>query len=162
MTIYTLDVLLSKIGTTGLWPRANIHPTSWLLSRSQGPDKVAPELQSLPSGREAPLHPCGSAQEGQTIDQQYMVGAEWVQRGTSARGKKKNWNRSVFPCPVLSVSSWPAYRFLRRHIRWSGIPISLKISNSLFFEEVIFSNHLLLLKLNYLVSCCQAVRVPYI
>ena len=88
MTIYTLDVLLSKIGTTGLRPRANIHPTRWLLSRSQRPDKVAPELQSLPSGREAPLHPCGSAQEGQTIDQQYMAGAEWGQRGTSAREKK--------------------------------------------------------------------------
>ena len=28
----------------------------------------------------------------------------------------------VFPCPVLTVASWPAYRFLRRQIRWSGIP----------------------------------------
>ena len=34
------------------------------------------------------------------------------------------WNQSVFPCPVLTVASWPAYRFLRRQIRWSGIPIS--------------------------------------
>ena len=25
---------------------------------------------------------------------------------------------------VQIVSSWPAYRFLRRQIRWSGIPIS--------------------------------------
>ena len=24
------------------------------------------------------------------------------------------WNQSVFPCPVLTVASWPAYRFLRR------------------------------------------------
>ena len=24
------------------------------------------------------------------------------------------WNQSVVPCPVLSVASWPAYRFLRR------------------------------------------------
>ena len=23
------------------------------------------------------------------------------------------WNQSVFPCPVLTVASWPAYRFLR-------------------------------------------------
>ena len=32
------------------------------------------------------------------------------------------WNRSVFPCPVLTVASWPAYVFLRRQVRWSGIP----------------------------------------
>ena len=36
-------------------------------------------------------------------------------------------NQSVVPCPVLTVASWPAYRFLRRQVRWSGIPISLKI-----------------------------------
>ena len=34
------------------------------------------------------------------------------------------WNQSVVPCPVLTVASWPAYRFLKRQIRWSGIPIS--------------------------------------
>ena len=32
------------------------------------------------------------------------------------------WNQSVVPCPVLTVASWPAYRFLRRQIRWSGTP----------------------------------------
>ena len=35
-----------------------------------------------------------------------------------------NVNQSVIPCPVLIVASWPAYRFLRRQVRWSGIPIS--------------------------------------
>ena len=34
------------------------------------------------------------------------------------------WNHSIVPCPVLTVPSWPAYRFLRRQVRWSGIPIS--------------------------------------
>ena len=34
------------------------------------------------------------------------------------------WNQSVAPCLVLTVASWPAYRFLRRQVRWSGIPIS--------------------------------------
>ena len=34
------------------------------------------------------------------------------------------WNQSVVPCPVLTVASWPAYRFLRRQVRWAGIPIS--------------------------------------
>ena len=29
------------------------------------------------------------------------------------------WNQSVVPCPVLTVASWPAYRFLKRQIRWS-------------------------------------------
>ena len=31
---------------------------------------------------------------------------------------------SVVPCPVLTVASSLAYRFLRRQVRWSGIPIS--------------------------------------
>ena len=33
------------------------------------------------------------------------------------------WNLSVVPCPVLTVASWPAYRFLNRQVRWSGIPL---------------------------------------
>ena len=37
------------------------------------------------------------------------------------------WNQSVVPCPVLTVASWPAYRFLRRQVRWSHIPISWRI-----------------------------------
>ena len=37
------------------------------------------------------------------------------------------WNPSVVPCPVLTVASWPAYRFLKRQVRWSGIPISWRI-----------------------------------
>ena len=36
-------------------------------------------------------------------------------------------NQSVVPCPVLTVASWPAYRFLRRWVRWSDIPISLRM-----------------------------------
>ena len=30
-------------------------------------------------------------------------------------------NQSVVTCPVLTVASWPAYRFLRRQVRWSGV-----------------------------------------
>ena len=33
-------------------------------------------------------------------------------------------NQSVVPWPVLTVASWLAYKFLKRQIRWSGIPIS--------------------------------------
>ena len=42
--------------------------------------------------------------------------------------------QSVVPCLVLTVASWPAYRLLRRHIRWSGIPISLRIFHSLLWS----------------------------
>ena len=31
------------------------------------------------------------------------------------------WNQSIVPCLVLTTS-WPSYRFLRRQVRWSGIP----------------------------------------
>ena len=43
-------------------------------------------------------------------------------------------NQAIVPCPVLTVASWPAYRFLRRQLRWSGIPISLRISLSLLWS----------------------------
>ena len=41
------------------------------------------------------------------------------------------WNQSVVPCPVLTVASWRAYRFLKRQVKWSGIPISFRIFHSL-------------------------------
>ena len=43
-------------------------------------------------------------------------------------------NQSVVPCPVLTVASWPAYRFLKRQVRWSGIPISFRIFHSLLWS----------------------------
>ena len=36
-------------------------------------------------------------------------------------------NQSVVPCPVLTVASWPAKRFLRRQVKWSTIPVSWRI-----------------------------------
>ena len=42
------------------------------------------------------------------------------------------WNQSVVPCPVLTVAS--AYRFLRRQVRWSGIPFSWRIFHSLLWS----------------------------
>jgi len=44
------------------------------------------------------------------------------------------WNQFVVPCPVLTAASWSAYRFLRRQVRWSGIPISLRIFHSLLWS----------------------------
>ena len=43
------------------------------------------------------------------------------------------WNQSVVPGPVLTVASWPAYRFLRRQVNWFGIPISWRIFHSLLW-----------------------------
>ena len=37
------------------------------------------------------------------------------------------WNQSVVPCSVLTVASWPAYRFLKKQVRWSGISISFRV-----------------------------------
>ena len=42
------------------------------------------------------------------------------------------WNQSLVPCPVLAVASGWAYRFLRRQVRWSGIPIFLRILYNFF------------------------------
>ena len=44
------------------------------------------------------------------------------------------WNHSVVACPVLIVASWPAYRFLKRQVRWSGIPISFRVFHSLLWS----------------------------
>ena len=45
------------------------------------------------------------------------------------------WNQSIVPCPVLTVASWPAYRFLKRQVRWSGIPISFRIFYSFLWSH---------------------------
>ena len=47
------------------------------------------------------------------------------------------WNQSgtsPVSCLVLTVASWPAYRFLRRQVRWSGISISWRIFHSLLWS----------------------------
>ena len=36
-------------------------------------------------------------------------------------------NQFVVPCLVLNVASWPTYRFHRKQVRWSGIPISWRV-----------------------------------
>ena len=46
------------------------------------------------------------------------------------------WNQSIVPCPVLTVASWPAYKFLRRQVRWSGIHICLRIFHSLLWSTL--------------------------
>ena len=47
------------------------------------------------------------------------------------------WNQSILPCPVLTVASWPAYRFLKRQVRWSGSPTSWRIFQFVVVHTVI-------------------------
>ena len=44
------------------------------------------------------------------------------------------WNQYVVPRLVLPDISWPAYRFLRKQIRWSRIPIFSRIFYSLLWS----------------------------
>ena len=44
------------------------------------------------------------------------------------------WNQSVVLCPVLTVASWPAYRFLKRQVRCSGIPVSFRIFHTFLWS----------------------------
>ena len=45
-------------------------------------------------------------------------------------------NPSVVPRKVLTTVSCPTFRFLRREVRWSGIPISLRIFHSFLWSTV--------------------------
>ena len=70
------------------------------------------------------------------------------------------WNQSVVPCPVLTIASWPAYRFLKRQVRWSGIPISFRIFQ---FINKQFSNKLWKLpmaKIYLLVAWVMLCSIP--
>ena len=49
-------------------------------------------------------------------------------------------NQSVVPYRVLIVVSWPAYGFLRRQVRWSGISISLRATHPLPFHQQVMLN----------------------
>ena len=44
------------------------------------------------------------------------------------------WNQSIVPCPVLTVAFWRAYVFLRKQVRWAGIPTSWRILHNLLWS----------------------------
>ena len=46
------------------------------------------------------------------------------------------WNQSIGPCSVLTVAYWPAFRLLKRQIRWSGISISGRIFQFIVIHTV--------------------------
>ena len=41
-------------------------------------------------------------------------------------------NQPIVPCLILTIASWSTDRFLRRQVRWSDIPISLRIFHTFF------------------------------
>ena len=43
-------------------------------------------------------------------------------------------NQPVAPCPFLNAASWSAYRFLRKQVRQSCIPISIRIFHSFLWS----------------------------
>ena len=47
-----------------------------------------------------------------------------------------NFEKSAVLGPVLTVASLPAYRFLRKQVRWSGIPISFIIFQFIVIHTV--------------------------
>ena len=69
------------------------------------------------------------------------------------------WNQSAVPWPVLTIASWPAYRFLRRQVRWSGIPISRKISHNLFWSTLLCQQRSIYSRLWFFQWSCMDVRV---
>ena len=43
-------------------------------------------------------------------------------------------NQSSVPCPVLTVATWPAYRFHRTQVRWSGNSTSWRVFHSFLWS----------------------------
>ena len=60
------------------------------------------------------------------------------------------WNQSV-PLPILTVAFWSANRFLKRQVRWSGIPISFRILHAIEETVQVF---------NSFISLCLEVTPP--
>ena len=91
----------AKAETPVLWPP---HAKSWLIGKDSEAER-------------------DWGQEEKQAKEDEMSG--WHHR---LDGQEFGWtpflNQSVVPYRVLTLASWPTYRFLRRQVRWSGIPIS--------------------------------------
>ena len=83
--------------------------------------------------------------------------------------------QSVVPCPVLTVASWPAYRFCRRQVGWSSIPNSLRIfhnllwstqSNALAYsvkqKQMFFWNSLAFYMIQWILAIWSVVLLPFL
>ena len=74
---------------------------------------------------------------------------------------------------VLTVASWPEYRFLKRHVRWSGIPISWRIFHSLLWstqskalvwsiKQMFFWNSLAFSMIQWMFAIWSLVPLPFL
>ena len=83
------------------------------------------------------------------------------------------WNQSVVLCSVLTVVSWPAYRFLRRKVRRCGSPISFKIFYSVLWstqsktlaqsiKQVFFLNSFVFLMIQRMLAIWSLVPLPFL
>ena len=84
------------------------------------------------------------------------------------------WNQSVVPCPVLTVASWPAYRFLKRQVRLSDILISFGIFQFVMIHTVkgfaivskaeikFFWNYLAFSLIQQMLSIWSPVLLPFL
>ena len=85
------------------------------------------------------------------------------------------WNESIVPSVVLTIVSWPAYRFLRGQIKWSGISNSLRIFHSLLWSTgskasvqsmkqkcILFWNSLAFTMIQWMLSFWHLVPLPFL
>ena len=85
------------------------------------------------------------------------------------------WNQCVVPCPVLAVAFWPAYRFWGRQVKWSGIPISLRIFRSFLWSTqskalalsmkqkyMFIWNSLAFSMIQWMLARCPLVPLPFL
>jgi len=84
-------------------------------------------------------------------------------------------NQPAVPCLVLTVASWPTYRFLRRQLHWSGIPISSNMSQSLLWpthskalvqsikqKQMFFWNSLAFSMVQWMLAIWSLVPLPFL
>ena len=84
----------------------------WLDGITDSMDVSLSELRELVMDREAWQQGWGLSAVSQVMEQD-----------SRERNPLKCSDLGFHPCPVLTVASWPAYRFLKRQVRWSSIPI---------------------------------------
>ena len=83
------------------------------------------------------------------------------------------WNQSIVPCLVLTVASWPAYKFLRRQVGFSGISISLWIFYSMLWstqlkalaesiKQMLFCNSLAFCMIQWMLAIWSLVPLPFL
>ena len=85
------------------------------------------------------------------------------------------WNQSIFPCPVLSVAFWLAYRFLKRQARCSSNPISFRIFQFVVIHtdkgfgvvnkaeiDIFFLEYLVYLMIQWMIEIRYPVPLPFL